>query len=218
MADELISTATRPYRKRRRAEQEAETRQRITEAAMRLHGTVGPAHTTISDVAAEAGVQRGTVYRHFPDAESLFLACSAHWASLNPPPDPSAWARIADPDERLRHALAEMYRWYEWAEPMLVNVTRDAEAVPALLREGTQQRREAAVAALLHGRRSRGRARGPRRGGDRPRPRLRHLALAGAPARPRARRGRRAHGRSCGRGRRRGAYATLPPSVTDALR
>ena len=159
MPDELISTATRPYRKRRRAEQEAETRQRITEAAMRLHGTVGPAHTTISDVAAEAGVQRGTVYRHFPDAESLFLACSAHWASLNPPPDPSAWARIADPDDRLRNALAEMYRWYEWAEPMLVNVTRDAEAVPALLREGTQQRREAAVAALLHGRRSRGRAR-----------------------------------------------------------
>jgi len=159
MADELTSTATRPYRKRRRAEQEAETRQRITEAAMRLHGTVGPAHTTISDVAAEAGVQRGTVYRHFPDADSLFLACSAHWASLNPPPDPSAWAQIADPDERLRHALAEMYRWYEWAEPMLVNVTRDAESVPALIRERTQQRREATVAALLHGRRSRGRAR-----------------------------------------------------------
>jgi AcrR family transcriptional regulator len=159
MADELTSTATRPYRKRRRAEQEAETRQRITEAAMRLHGTVGPAHTTISDVAAEAGVQRGTVYRHFPDADSLFLACSAHWASLNPPPDPSAWAQIADPDERLRQALAEMYRWYEWAEPMLVNVTRDAESVPALIRERTQQRREATVAALLHGRRSRGRAR-----------------------------------------------------------
>ena len=159
MSAETVTSTTRPYRKRQRAEAEEATRRRIAAAAAELHEEIGPAQTTFSAVAERAGVQRGTVYRHFPDAESLFLACSAHWASLNPPPNPSAWAQIADPDERLRHALAEMYRWYEWAEPMLVNVTRDAEAVPALLREGTQQRREAAVAALLHGRRSRGRAR-----------------------------------------------------------
>ena len=65
---------------------------------MRLHGSVGPARTTISGVAEEAGVQRATVYRHFPTEEELFGACSAHWASLHPPPDAGSWAIIADPD------------------------------------------------------------------------------------------------------------------------
>src|ERR1700730_7869849 len=98
-----IPSPRRVYRKRRRAEQEDETRRRITEAAVKLHGTVGPAGTPIKGIAAEAGVQRGTVYRHFPDLDSLFMACSAHWASLNPPPDPASWSAIGDPDERLRH-------------------------------------------------------------------------------------------------------------------
>jgi len=125
----MPSERKRPYRKRRRAEREAETRQRITEATVRLHGTVGPARTTIKDVAAGAGVQRATVYRHFPDLESLFRACSAHWASLNPPPDPAAWE-----GKPLDAALAELYDWYEWGEAMLVNVRRDLPLVPAMAR------------------------------------------------------------------------------------
>jgi len=125
----MSSERKRPYRKRRRAEREAETRQRITEATVRLHGTVGPARTTIKDVAAGAGVQRATVYRHFPDLESLFRACSAHWASLNPPPDPAAWE-----GKPLDAALAELYDWYEWGEAMLVNVRRDLPLVPAMAR------------------------------------------------------------------------------------
>jgi AcrR family transcriptional regulator len=151
----------RPYRKRRRAEQEATTRLKITEAAVKLHGTIGPARTTISDVAAQAGVQRATVYRHFPDLESLFLSCSAHWASLNPPPDPSAWSQITDPDERLRRALTEVYTWYEWAEPMLANVIRDAPLVPASARAGQrfEQQFLALRAALMNGRSLAGRAR-----------------------------------------------------------
>jgi AcrR family transcriptional regulator len=117
----------RPYRKRRRAEREAQTRRRITEATVELHGTVGPARTTIKDVAAKAGVQRATVYRHFPDLESLFGACSAHWASLNPPPDPEAWA-----GKPLAQALSELYDWYSWGEEMLVAVRRDLPLVPAM--------------------------------------------------------------------------------------
>src|SRR6266566_10389 len=105
----MANESTRPYRKRRRAENEAQTRLRITEAAVKLHGTVGPARTTIKDVAAEAGVQRATVYRHFPDIASLFASCSAHWASLNPPPDPTTWE-----GKRLDDALTELYAWYEW--------------------------------------------------------------------------------------------------------
>jgi AcrR family transcriptional regulator len=155
------NASRRPYRKRRRAEQEAHTRLKITEAAVKLHGTIGPARTTISDIAAEAGVQRATVYRHFPDLESLFLSCSAHWASLNPPPDPTAWSQITDPSIRLRTALTELYTWYVSVEPMLTNVIRDAPLVPATAQAGQhfQLLFQALHAALMDGRSATGRAR-----------------------------------------------------------
>jgi AcrR family transcriptional regulator len=122
----------RRYRKRRRAEQEDETRLRITEAAVDLHGSVGPANTTISAVAERAGVQRATVYRHFPDEEALFVACSSHWAAQHPLPDLSGWAAVGNPDERVRVALADLYAWYDRGEQMLERTTRDAATVPAM--------------------------------------------------------------------------------------
>jgi AcrR family transcriptional regulator len=156
-----IQSPRRTYEKRRRAEQEARTRLQITEAAVELHGTVGPARTTIKDVAALAGVQRGTVYRHFPDLDSLFTACSTHWVGSNPPPSAASWSAIANPEARLRHALRELYGWYVWAEPMLTNVRRDASLVPACARAGESFRGhfEALHAALMQGRNARGRAR-----------------------------------------------------------
>ena len=128
---------------------------------MRLHSTIGPARTTVSAVAREAGVQRSTVYRHFPTEVDLFGACSARWFSLNPPPDPGAWSEIADPGERLRSALGELYQWYGWAEPMLSNVTRDAPLVPAMERPVQVFLALLAEmqATLMSGRRERGRAR-----------------------------------------------------------
>jgi AcrR family transcriptional regulator len=161
MTTETAKGPKRRYRKRRRAELEAETRRRITEAAMTLHGTVGPARTTVTAVAEEAGVQRATVYRHFPTEEDLFAACSAHWASLNPPPDPQDWAVIADPEARLRAGLAQLYEWYAWARPMLDNTTRDAPLVPAMgpARERLRRRIQAMHAALMRGRSERGRRR-----------------------------------------------------------
>ncbi|MGH2839247.1 MAG: TetR/AcrR family transcriptional regulator [Solirubrobacteraceae bacterium] len=137
----------RTYEKRRRAEQERETRRRITEATVALHGSVGPARTTISAVAEAAGVQRATVYRHFPDEAALFAACSAHWAADHPRPDPSGWAAIEDPDERLRAALGAFYAFYRSGERMLSNVMRDAEAIPALRAIG--ERNAGAMAALV---------------------------------------------------------------------
>lgn len=146
MTAENLGAKPRKYEKRRRAEQEQETRRRITEAAVALHGSVGPARTTITAVAEAAGVQRATVYRHFPDEASLFAACSAHWARDNPRPDPSGWAEIKDPDERLRTALAAFYAFYRRGEPMLSNVMRDGEAIPAL--RAIAERNAGAMAAL----------------------------------------------------------------------
>ena len=99
----------RQYQMTRRAELEEQTRLRITESTVALHEKVGPAQTSISAVAELAGVRRSTVYRHFPDEESLIDACSAHWRAANPAPDLAGWAAVADPPERLGTALAEMY-------------------------------------------------------------------------------------------------------------
>jgi AcrR family transcriptional regulator len=156
----------RRYEKRRRAEREAETRLRITEAAVRLHGTVGPARTTVSAIADEAGVQRATVYRHFPDEDAVFEACSSHWIAQNPPPDPIRWAAVDDPSERLRTALAELYAYYERTAYMLENNTRDVAVVPALRpsMEQFEAYLDAARDVLLRGRRERGGARRRLRG------------------------------------------------------
>jgi AcrR family transcriptional regulator len=129
-----MSSESRPYRKRRRAESEAQTRLRITESAVHLHGTIGPARTSMSAVAEHAGVQRSTLYRHFADEVALFEACSSHWAAANPPPDIGAIGAIADPAERLRAMLTELYAYYERTAPMLANLLRD-EHVDALVRE-----------------------------------------------------------------------------------
>jgi AcrR family transcriptional regulator len=122
----------RKYDLGRRAESKDETRRRITEAAVALHSTLGPAKTTISAIAERAGVQRLTVYRHFPEERDLFVACGAHWISENPPPDPAPWAQIADPRDRLITALTEIYGWYRANEGMIGNTERDAPELPVL--------------------------------------------------------------------------------------
>jgi AcrR family transcriptional regulator len=122
----------RSYRLARRAELVDETRRRIVEAAMALHGTVGPARTTISAVAERAGVQRLTVYRHFPDEAALFQACSGQWLADHPPPDPAAWAAEANPRARLRRALRDLYAYFAGTAAMWERVYRDGPVVPAL--------------------------------------------------------------------------------------
>lgn len=122
----------RRYRKRLRAEQEEQTRERIAAAAVKLHGTVGPARTTVSSVAREAGVQRATVYRHFPTEESLFDACAAHYWARHPRPEPEVWSAIRDPGVRLRQALTEMYAFFRESEAMLEKTSRDAPVVESM--------------------------------------------------------------------------------------
>jgi AcrR family transcriptional regulator len=119
----------RKYELKKRAAEMAETHLRITEAAIELHGTVGPARTTLSAVAKRAGVERRTLYRHFPTEADLFEACSTHYFTANPFPDLDNWRAIRDPQQRLDRALNELYAYYERTEPMLSNALRDAELV-----------------------------------------------------------------------------------------
>lgn len=129
-----MSAEKRPYRMKRRAELEEQTRTRITESTVALHEELGPARTSISAVAERAGVRRSTVYRHFPDEEALFAACSSHWRAANPPPDPRAWATIEDPAERLELALRELYAFYRRTEGMYTSLLRDEAVVPVVHR------------------------------------------------------------------------------------
>ena len=125
---------TRTYTLKRRAEQQAETRLKIVEAAVELHSSVGPAQTTVSMVAERAGVQRHTLYAHFPDERSLLMACSGLAAERDPMPDAAAWRSIANRRDRLRTGLAALYEWYERNAELLSCVLRDVEHHP-LVRE-----------------------------------------------------------------------------------
>jgi AcrR family transcriptional regulator len=155
-----MSDRKRKYEKKARAEGEAQTRRRITESAVELHGTLGPAQTTMSAVAEHAGVRRSTLYRHFPDERALFGACSAHWAEANPPPDIGSWASIEDPAERLELALVELYAFYAQTEEMLDKLHRDAPTVSVVdeLMGGFRAFLDEAAKTLMQGRGLRGNA------------------------------------------------------------
>ena len=119
----------RKYELKKRAEQMGETRRRITEAAIDLHGTLGPSRTTLSAVAERAGVERRTLYRHFPTEADLFAACSADYFDAHPWPELDSWSAIRDPQERLVRALDDLYAYYERTEPMFTNVLRDVDVL-----------------------------------------------------------------------------------------
>jgi AcrR family transcriptional regulator len=151
----------RKYELKRRAEDMAATHRRITEAAIELHGTVGPARTTMSAVAERAGVERRTLYRHFPNEADLFAACSSQYFTANPWPDPGAWRAVRDPHRRLERGLDELYAYFERTEPLLANVLRDAE-LHDLARDAVAPLNaylEEAAETLIAGRRVRGRRR-----------------------------------------------------------
>ena len=122
----------RKYKLKLRADSQRETRKRIVEATVHLHQTIGSSKTTISAIAEKAGVERLTVYRHFPDERSLFTACTSHYLTLNPLPDPSEWERIEEPRQRLRTALTEIYAFHVRTEPMFSRAAHDLDENPVL--------------------------------------------------------------------------------------
>jgi AcrR family transcriptional regulator len=122
----------RRYELRKRAERQAETRRRIVDAALELYGQVGPIRTTVSAIATRAGVQRLTVYRHFPDESALLTACSDDLFVLHPLPDMNGWFTERQPATRLLRALGDLYAWYRATDPIGAGVLRDAPELPAL--------------------------------------------------------------------------------------
>jgi AcrR family transcriptional regulator len=151
----------RKYAMRKRAAQVAETRARIVQSTLDLHRELGPARTTVAEIARRAGVERLTVYNHFPDDAALFHACQAHWLAESPPPDVSVYARVSDPQERVEAVLIVLYRWYRNGAQLLRHVTRDAATLPALREtlEAQERFRDTMVELLLKGRSVRGAAR-----------------------------------------------------------
>jgi AcrR family transcriptional regulator len=141
----------RRYTLRARAEAERRTRERIVRATMELHKDVGPANTTVAEIARRANVTRLTVYNHFPDEAALFGACQAQWMGLHPLPDFSAVLKLRDPVERVRGVLRGFYGWYAETAQMVENVQRDRNALPALdgLMERTADARLAQLAMDL---------------------------------------------------------------------
>jgi AcrR family transcriptional regulator len=126
-------TKSRKYELKARAEGQERTRQRIAKAAAELHEKVGPAQTTVAEIARRAGVSRLTVYKHFPDNAALYPACSAHYREQHPLPDLEAALAPEDPVERVRSLLAAVYGdWYPEYRPMLLNLQRDRGSDPAL--------------------------------------------------------------------------------------
>ncbi len=134
---------------RKRQEDVDETRRRIVEAAVELHGTVGPVNTSIAGVAALAGVQRSTVYRHFPDDEALFGACTSHWFARHPWPRAQEWRTENDPRRRLERGLRELYTYYDGNRQMLSNAFRDLEVMPPFVGEMLGAQLESMVSVLL---------------------------------------------------------------------
>lgn len=133
----------------RRREAMEETRRRITAAAFELHATIGPSRTTVSAIAERAGVQRHTVYAHFPEMESLFEACTRHGMDAMAMPDPDPWAAIDDPADRLGHALRELYSWYRANEALLRNLLQEDPSDPPPAEPDPFAARMAAIVDML---------------------------------------------------------------------
>ena len=149
MHEQSSSTPKRDYQKTKRAEDEKRTRARIVDAAEELHRTLGPSRTSVSAIAEHAAVTRATVYRHFSDEESLFLACSSQWLSRQRLPNVDAWTAHDDPLVRLRVGLTDIYRYYRSGEQMLTLIHRDAESVPPSVKANRVRAQRRWVEALL---------------------------------------------------------------------
>jgi AcrR family transcriptional regulator len=152
LSEQMRSTKSRrPYLMKRRAQLVDETRQRITDATIGLHTTVGPAKSSIAAIAEAAGVTRLTVYRHFPTLDELFVACRSHWRDEHRPPNIGAWREVPDLADRARRAFGELYAWFHDNSDDLYPNNRDFDSMPASTQATIRAERSALAGALIDG-------------------------------------------------------------------
>jgi AcrR family transcriptional regulator len=146
-----MSNQRRKYELKVRAERQQETRRRIVAATVALHQELGPARTTVAEIARRARVQRVTVYNHFPEEGELFAACQGHFLARHPPPDFGSALALAEPRARVEAVLRALYDSYRARSPMTAKVLRDRDALPALdaLMERTMDAQLADLAKAL---------------------------------------------------------------------
>lgn len=141
----------RRYRSPKRAEAVEQTRRRILEATMELHGEQGILATSWEDIARRAGVSLATVYRHFPSLNELVPACGALTdAYIQPPPAdlaPTLFAGAATLAERIKRLVGELSAFYERAAPAFIGVRREAHVLEPL-REWLEERDRAQEALV----------------------------------------------------------------------
>jgi AcrR family transcriptional regulator len=105
-----------------------DVRDAVITATARLVAAEGPLSVTMSRIAEESGIGRATLYKYFPDVESILLA----WHDR----------QIADHLERLAHASAAAEDVDERLEAVL-------RAYAAIVHE-SHGHRNSELAALLH--------------------------------------------------------------------
>jgi AcrR family transcriptional regulator len=103
----------RTYRLGKRAESQAETRDRIVAATLRLYREVGVAGATVPAVARAADVAQGTVRNHFPGPTDLADAAAAAILGDAGMPDASIFDGVSLLAERVERLLVEVSAFFE---------------------------------------------------------------------------------------------------------
>ena len=143
--------ARRPYSMERREAQEAETRERIVRAAVKLHAERGALATPFAAIAKRAQVSPQTVYNHFPDLGAMLGACTSHVAARAPVVDESSFRGGRTAQERLRRLARAVFARNEFRDPWFRFGYHEAASIPelaAIFARGDENLRRLAVAAL----------------------------------------------------------------------
>lgn len=124
----------RRYSMDKRKEAIEQTRRRILDATMSYHFENGIYPTSFEELAGRAEVSVATIYRHFPDLDTLVGACGADFFALVDWPAPGSidYGRATDPQARLRILVERLCRSYKKGEPGFRNMHGEAHLVRTL--------------------------------------------------------------------------------------
>ena len=117
-----------------RAEQAAQTRERILDAALACYREAGITATSLQAVARRADVSAATVLNHFGSADALARIVVDRLAAALHIPDDRAWQEQGR-RARVGRLVREMFEFYERSRPWFDIFRAELDVDPAL-REG----------------------------------------------------------------------------------